>query len=156
MKASWKRLTAHLLLPLAVGGAAALLTRNGMGTFRQLALPPLTPPGWVFPVVWTALYLLMGAAAFLALGPQAPQGRVRRGWGLYGAQLAANFLWPLLFFRWGLLWAALAWLGALWLLVLATLAAFWRLDRRAGQLLLPYLAWVTFAGYLNLGVALGN
>ena len=81
---------------------------------------------------------------------------MRRARGLYGAQLAANFLWPLLFFRWGLLWAALAWLGALWPLVLATLAAFWRLDRRAGQLLLPYLAWVTFAGYLNLGIALGN
>ncbi len=156
MKPAWKRRTALLLLPLAVGGAATLLTRNSMAAFQALKQPPLSPPGWLFPVVWTLLYLLMGLASFWVASPGLDEQSARHALGLYGVQLAANFLWPLLFFRWGLLWTAFIWLMILWLLVLATLGAFWRLCPKAGWVLLPYLVWVTFAGYLNFGVALLN
>lgn len=117
--------------------------------YADLAQPALTPPGWVFGPVWTMLYLMMGVAAWL----------VWRRYGLHGAawplglflvQLVLNACWSYLFF--GRQNPGLAFLDilALWLAILATLIAFWRYHRPAGQLLLPYLLWVTFAVYLNL------
>ena len=74
----------------------------------------------------------------------------------YAAQLAFNFLWPILFFSFGLYLFSFIWLILLWILILITLLRFWRISKPAGDLLRPYLAWVTFAGYLNLGVYLLN
>ena len=85
-----KALIICLLLPLAVGGLAAALTQGSMEHFAALAQPPLSPPGWVFPVVWSALYLLMGAASFLVWKADAPQAEKTRALVLYGVQLATN------------------------------------------------------------------
>ena len=151
-----KALIICLLIPLAVGGLAAWLTMGSMAQFAALAQPLLSPPGWVFPVVWTILYLLMGWASFLVWKSGAPQAAKRRALGLYGAQLAVNFVWPLLFFRAGLYGFALIWLVILLVLVAETMLAFGRIDRRAAWLLAPYLLWLLFAAYLNAGVWLLN
>ena len=151
-----KALIICLLIPLAVGGLAAWLTMDSMAQFAALAQPPLSPPGWVFPVVWTILYLLMGWASFLIWKSDAPQAAKKRALGLYGVQLAVNFVWPLLFFRAGLYGFALIWLVILLVLVAETMLAFGRIDRRAAWLLAPYFLWLLFAAYLNAGVWLLN
>ena len=151
-----KALIISLLIPLAVGGLAAWLTMDSMAQFAALAQPPLSPPGWVFPVVWTVLYLLMGWASFLVWKSDAPQVEKTRALGLYGVQLAVNFAWPLLFFRAGLYGFALVWLVILLVLVAETMLAFGRIDRRAAWLLAPYFLWLLFAAYLNAGVWLLN
>lgn len=151
-----KALIICLLIPLAVGGLAAWLTMGSMAQFAALAQPLLSPPGWVFPVVWTILYLLMGWASFLIWKSGAPQAAKKRALGLYGVQLAVNFVWPLLFFRAGLYGFALIWLVILLVLVAETMLAFGRIDRRAAWLLAPYFLWLLFAAYLNAGVWLLN
>ena len=145
-----KPLVASLAVSLGVGGLSALLTRKSMEKYAFLDQPPLAPPGWVFPVVWTALFILMGVAAWRVWERDGP-GR-KKALTLYGAQLVFNFLWTLIFFNAGRYGLALVWLVVLWGLVLATLACFWREDAVAGKLMIPYLVWVTFAAYLNAGV----
>ena len=149
-----KPLAFQLLLSLGVGGLAALLTRGSMEAYGNLRQPPLSPPGWVFPAVWSLLYLLMAVAAYLVWMKGGP-GR-DRPLALYGAQLGANFLWPLLFFNLQNYALAFFWLVLLWGLVLVTIWRFYRVSPAAGRLLVPYLVWVTFAGYLNAGVWLLN
>ena len=145
-----------LVIPLALGGIAALLTGGGMATFETLNQPPLSPPGWLFPVVWTILYILMGIASYLVLTSGKSQESIRRTLVMYGIQLAFNFLWPILFFSLSAYLFAFIWLVALWLLILATTVSFYRISDIAGYLMIPYLIWVTFAGYLNLGIYLMN
>lgn len=149
----WKKLLLCIAIPLAVGGLAALLTGSSMERFASLKQPPLSPPGWLFPVVWTVLYVLMGIASYLVLVSGKPNRAALR---LYGIQLAVNFLWPLLFFRWELYWFAFAWLVLLWVLIIATAVCFHAIHKVAGWLFVPYILWVTFAGYLNFSIAVLN
>ena len=153
MKIQWKKLIVSVLLPLAVGGLSALLTRKGMQDFSSMAQPPLSPPAWLFPVAWTALYILMGVACYLVwISPQkAPNALFA-----YGIQLFFNFFWSILFFGIKNELLAFLWLLLLWTAILWTLVLFYRTRKTAGLLLVPYLVWVTFAGYLNLGVYLLN
>lgn len=155
-KDAWKPYVFWIGLAEAVGAFAGWLTRAGVEAYRQgLVKPPLSPPGAVFPVVWIALYALMGlGAARIYLAP-ASAGRSRAlGWFL--AQLGANFVWPLLFFDLQQFGLAFFWLVGLWALILGMIVAFWRVDRPAAWLQIPYLLWVTFAAYLNLGVWILN
>lgn len=135
------------VLPLAVGGAAAVLTMDAMAQYSALPQSPLAPPAWVFPAVWTVLYLLMGAASRRVhrLGTQESRNALM----LYYVQLAVHFVWPLLYFRAQEYAVAFWWLLLLLALVLAALSAFFRLDKAAGRLLMPYAAWLLFAAYLN-------
>lgn len=151
-----KCLIVCLAVPLAVGGLSALLTGDGMERFKSLNKPPLTPPGWLFPVVWTILFLMMGIASYLVWKNGRSHQKVRGALTIYGVQLGFNFLWSMLFFNRGLYLTAFFELVALWLLILLTTARFYRLSRAGGSLLAPYLLWVTFAGYLNFGVYLLN
>ena len=146
MKIKWKKLLLYLGIPLAVGGISSLLS-GGMEDYPRQA--PLTPPGWVFPVVWTILYLLMGYASYRILTSAATEVDKREALLLYGIQLALNFLWSPVFFglRWPL--AAFVILIAMWIFIWLTMQAFSEIDETAGNLLLPYILWVTFAGYLN-------
>ena len=155
MKINWKKLLLCLAVPLAAGGVSALLS-GGMDSYDTLRQPPLSPPGWVFPVVWSILYLLMGYASYRILTAYAGPDRKRKALVLYGAQLLLNVLWAPVFF--GLQWrlAALLLLIALWILILFTIRSFNEIDERAGDLLLPYLLWVTFVGYLNFGAYILN
>ena len=156
MKLDWKKLLLCMAIPLGVGGLAALLTGGGMGEYSNFIKPPYSPPGWLFPVVWTILYLLMGYASYRVVTAQSEPVKVRRALILYGAQLAVNFLWPLVFFgaKWYL--AAFFVLLVLWVLVFLCIYAFADVDEKAGDLLLPYILWITFAAYLNVGVYLLN
>lgn len=156
MKRNCKVLAACIALPLAAGGLAALFSGGGMGEYAMLEQPPLSPPGWLFPVAWSLLYVLMGIASYLVLRSGAQRGEVRRALRLYGIQLAVNFFWPILFFGLGLLLISFLWLVLLWILVLSTFLSFRRISPVAGWLLAPYLLWTTFAGYLNFGVYLLN
>ena len=156
MKVNKKLLALCLAAPLAVGGIAALLTRNSMDVFQQVNKPPLSPPGWLFPVVWTILYILMGVASYRVCTSGREEKAIDGAIRLYGIQLAVNFIWPILFFKLEMYLFAFVWLVLLWVLVLSALLRFHRLDRLAGYLMIPYLVWVSFAGYLNCGIWLLN
>lgn len=155
-KIKWKPLLLALALPLAVGSFSAFLTRDGMRAFASLRQPPLSPPAWLFPVVWTLLYLSMGLASYLVWVSGVSDRRRDRALTVYGLSLAANFLWPILFFTVQAWLAAFLLLLLLWALVGIAALLFGAITPRAGKLLLPYLAWLTFAAYLNLGVWLLN
>lgn len=152
----WGTLLIFIAIPLGVGVLAALLTMGSMEAYGQLLQPPFSPPGWVFPVVWTILYILMGWASYRIFTAEAPEEKKRSALIVYGVQLFFNFFWSLLFFRWELRLTAFFWLLALWVLVHATIQLFYRVEDPAGDLLLPYLLWTTYAAYLNMGVFLLN
>ena len=155
MKHKWKPLLISLAIPLAAGGAGALLS-GGMQEYPGLQRPPLSPPGWVFPIVWSVLYLLMGYSSYRTYASEASRADRWKALTFYGIQLFLNFLWPVVFFGLGWYWAAFIVLLALWILIYLTMHMFGLIDDTAENLLIPYLLWVTFAGYLNLGVALLN
>ena len=154
-KTDWKKRLICWAIPLAVGGLAALLS-GGMGSYKVMNQPPLSPPGWVFPIVWTILYLLMGEASYRVLTSGEDMALIRSALKAYIVQLALNFIWPLVFFGGQMYLLAFIILIALWIAIFITLRRFSPLDETAGNLLLPYLLWVTFAGYLNFGVYLLN
>lgn len=156
MKRRWKSLAIAIAIPLAVGGLSALLTMDSMKTFSSLNQPPLSPPGWLFGVVWTLLYALMGVASWLVYVSPAPQAEKTTALRLYGAQLLVNFFWSIIFFNLEAYLFAFAWLLLLWVLIFATLLYFYRIRPISAYLLIPYLAWVTFAGYLNYAIYLLN
>ena len=156
MKVKWKKLIICLAIPLAVGAVAALLSGSGMRQYGTLRQPPFSPPGWLFPVVCTIMNLLMGYASYRVLRSGAEEGQIKKALSLYGAQLALNFLWPLIFFGLEMYLLAFIVILALWVLIFLTINAFSDIDETAGNLLLPYILWVTFAAYLNVGVYLLN
>ena len=153
LKIQWKKLIVCLAIPLAVGGLSALLTRSGMESFETINKPPLSPPGWLFPVVWTILFVLMGIASYLVAVSDKPS---RTALTVYGVQLFFNFLWSILFFNLSQYLFAFVWLVILWILILITTVLFYRISKPAGYLMLPYLLWVAFAGYLNFAIYLLN
>ena len=137
-----------ILISLAVGGLSALFTMRGLPTYDTLVQPPLTPPAWVFPVVWSILYVLMGiGAARIWLSDDA--GRTH-ALSLFCVQLVINFFWSVWFFgnQWYLF--AFLWLLLLIAAIIRMLRAFYQIDRNAGLLQIPYLIWCLFAAYLNL------
>jgi len=136
------------ILALAGGGLSWLFSRKGLAeAYPLLQKSALTPPDWVFPLVWSILYILMGLGLAMVLQRNSPDTQgVGAVWFL---QLAANLLWSPLFFRWQLFLAALIDLAVLWLLILAMTALFARISKTAALLQIPYLLWVGFAGYLN-------
>jgi len=139
------------LLAGAVGGLAAAPGE----WYAALDKPSWNPPPWVFGPVWTTLYVMMGVAAALAwIGRGTRAGRA--GFWLFGLQLGLNALWSWLFFHWHRPDLALAELAALWVTILGNIIAFHRIRPVAGWLLVPYLAWVTFAGVLNASIASRN
>lgn len=155
-KINWKALIVALLIPLAAGGLSALLTKDNMLIFEYVKKPPLSPPGWIFPVVWTVLYILMGIASYLVYVSAASGPRKERALTVYAAQLVLNFFWTIIFFNLELFLAAFIWLVLLWLALFICMVLFAYISRRAVWLLVPYLLWVSFAGYLNLGIYLLN
>ncbi len=156
MKIRWKILIAAVAVPLAVGGIAALISADAMDSFAALEQPPLSPPGWLFPVVWTVLYILMGVASYLIYTSNAPRSEKVLALGLYAFQLFFNFFWSIIFFNLQKYLPALIWLIALWLLIIMTALAFRTISKASAWLMLPYILWVTFAGYLNWGIYLLN
>lgn len=156
MKANFRVLVLCVIIPVAVGALSALLTMNSMQSFDMIIKPPLSPPGWLFPVVWSILFILMGIASYLVYTSDAPKEQISKALAVYSVQLVVNFFWSLIFFNLEAYLFAFFWLVLLWILIIVTLVQFWNIRRSAGLLLLPYLAWVTFAGYLNYAIYLLN
>ena len=155
-KINIKSLVICIIIPLAVGGISALLTMGSMKDFAALDQPPLSPPGWLFPVVWTILYVLMGVASYLVLeAPSSPESK-KAAFKTYFLQLGFNFFWSIIFFTLGAYEIAFAWLVALLALIVLTTVRFFEINRVSGVLMLPYIAWVSFAGYLNLAISYLN
>ncbi|HEX4484691.1 MAG TPA: TspO/MBR family protein [Terriglobales bacterium] len=139
-------------LCVLVGVISGLLTRRDVADwYAGLKKPSFNPPNWIFGPVWTALYILMGVAAWMVWSQPASQ---LRNYALtwFAIQLALNFLWSMIFFRWHAITGALGEVSFLWLAILATMVMFWEVRPLAGWLLVPYLAWVSFATALNLGI----
>ena len=154
MKEKTKIFIAAIILPLAVGGLAALITKDSFEFYNTLQQPSFAPPAILFPIVWTILYVAMGVASGLVY--TTPSEHRFCAVKLYLFQLALNFFWPIIFFRLEALWLAFAWIVALLLAVAATTFKFYQVNKTAGYLMLPYLLWTTFATVLNLSIALLN
>lgn len=155
-KTAWKAYAAWILGTEALGALAGYLTREGTELYKTTTQkPPLSPPAIVFPIVWAALYALMGfGAARIWLKPKSSARQ--KALGFYLAQLGFNFIWSFLFFNAQNFGLAFVWLGVLLSLIVWMIASFEKLDQTAAWLQLPYALWVTFAGYLNYGVWMLN
>ena len=152
----WKTYLFWILLSESVGLLSGWLSREGTQLYSETMLKPaLSPPAIVFPIVWTILNALMGiSAARIRLAP--PSRQQQQGTNLFIAQLVVNFFWSLFFFNAQAFGFAYLWLILLIVLVALMVYAFWKVDPLAGILQLPYLIWVIFASYLNLGIWLLN
>ena len=141
---------------MAIGGLSGYLTRDGVELYNQtIQQPQLSPPSIVFPIVWGILYILMGISAARIYMSQ-PSDTRTKAMVLYVVQLVMNFFWSINFFNLQKFGIAFLWLVILWSLILAMILVFQKIDVIASRLQIPYLLWVTFAAYLNLGVWLLN
>ena len=154
-KSKIKPYAVSILLTLAVGGLSGFLTSMGMESFDTITKPPLTPPSFLFPIVWTVLFILMGvgAARIFMTEPTAARNRALI---VYVVQLVVNFLWSIIFFNLQAYDFAFYWLILLWVLILTMFYLFCKVDKPAALIQAPYAIWVTFAGYLNLMIWLLN
>lgn len=154
MRIKWKPLLLSIAFSLAVGGLSGFLVRNDFARYQDLHQPAFSPPGWVFPLVWTILYILMGISAYII-------SRTRNSMRepalfLYVVQLIVNFLWSPLFFGAGWYLFAFFWLLFLIYLAAAMVYDFYKIQPLAAYLQIPYLLWLVFAAYLNLGIWMLN
>jgi tryptophan-rich sensory protein len=141
-------LAGWLAASFLAGGLGAVASASAGAFYAQLSQPAWAPPAWLFGPVWSVLYVMIGVAAWLVWRKHGFSGATA-ALCLYGAQLVANALWTWLFFVWHLGALSLVEIIVLWLLIAATIGAFWRLHRLAAFMLLPYLAWVSFASALT-------
>ena len=156
MKKNWKIYGAWIAIAEAIGALSGLLSREGMRIYSQTVIQPtLAPPMWVFPVVWSILFALMGISA--AIIWQSPESELRsKGLNLFVAQLMVNFFWSLIYFNLQAFGFAFLWLVLLWALVAWMIWTFYQVEPLAAWLQIPYLLWLTFAGYLSFSVWMLN
>jgi tryptophan-rich sensory protein len=148
----WIALLACLMLCAFVGFAGSRFSRDALADwYPVLRKPDLNPPNWLFAPIWTILYLVMGVAAWM-IWRASPAPHVTSALIIFVVQLALNFFWSVVFFHWRRPDAAFIDLLLMWLAIVATIIAFAAVRPVAAVLLVPYLAWVTFAGYLNGGI----
>lgn len=150
----WKKLILCLAIPLLVGGLAALLSMNSFEVYKSVNKPALAPPSWLFGVAWSILYVLMGISSYMICISGSPESR--EALRIYAIQLVFNFIWPLVFFAARAFLPAFVLLCVLWVTVLIMINKFCSIRPAAAYLQIPYLLWLTFAGYLNIMVYLLN
>ena len=138
-----------VLLPLTVGFIAGRLNSQSMEVYTAFEKPAFFPPAWVFPVVWTILYILMGVASYLAWSNSSSKEEGRRALTFYLIQLALNFAWTFLFFSFKLYGLAFLDLILLLIFVIITTVKFFKINKIAGLLMIPYIIWLLYAGVLN-------
>lgn len=141
-----------VILTEVVGALSGILSREGITFYRQaVEKPALAPPPVLFPIVWTILYGLMGAGA-ARIAASAEGASRSNALNVYVIQLIVNFFWSPIFFNAQAYGFALFWLILLWALIIGMILLFYKVDKTAALLQLPYLLWVSFAAYLNYGV----
>ncbi len=156
----WKKIKPFVIsiaIALGIGGLSALLTSESMDIYSDIVQPPLAPPAILFPIVWTILYTLMGIGAALVWNKKEEQPKeVQDALIVYAVNLFMNFLWSIIFFNMRAFLFSFIWLVLLWVVILIMILKFRKVSPVAAYLQIPYLLWVTFAGYLNLAIFLLN
>jgi tryptophan-rich sensory protein len=156
----WRKIRPYIIstaITLGVGALSALLTRGSMEAYRNINKPPLNPPLIVFPIVWTVLFILMGiSSAIVYTKRNENQEDAYSALRIYGLQLAVNFFWSIIFFNMQAYLFSFIWLLLLWGLIITMITQFRKIDFSAAYIQIPYLLWVTFAGYLNLMIYILN
>ena len=153
-KIHWKKLLLHIAVPFLVGGISSLLTRSSMAKYQTLNQPPFAPPSFLFPIVWTTLFLLMGISTYLLA--QQDERKTTPAYRIYALQLLLNFIWPIIFFRLEAYLFAFMELLILIIIIWRMIVIFKRIYPLAGNLQIPYLLWTLFAAYLNFAIYLLN
>ena len=144
----------NLIIPLLVGGLSALLTRQQMEIYMHLNKPLLSPPGWLFPIVWTFLYILMGISSYMIYISQ--DDRRENALIIYAFQLFINFCWPLFFFNLHNYFIPLMILLVLIVTVIYMMILFKQINKTSFYLIIPYIIWLFFALYLNFMIFINN
>ena len=156
----WQKYKPYIIsiaIALGVGALSALLTQSSMDIYSQINQPPLTPPSWIFPVVWFVLYTLMGiGSALVYVNREREPDSAASALKIYAVNLVFNFLWSIVFFNFRAYLFAYIWLMILWVIIIVMIAKFRRVSPAAAWMQIPYLLWVTFASYLNLMIYLLN
>ena len=152
----WKRRTIGVLISIGiaegVGILSAVLTKDTMGKYKNLVQPLFSPPGWIFPIVWSILFLLMGIASYRIYYHGFQNAKVKNSLVFYEIQLAFNFFWTIIFFRLGLRGIAFLWILILLSLIVLVTVKFYKIDKIAAYLMTPYILWVSFASILNFSI----
>ena len=142
----------YSLLPI-VGGALVGLIISGYMNYGDMVKPPLSPPSYIFPIVWTILYILMGISYFIAAKDKENDKELNQ---IYILQLLVNFFWPIIFFVLKMYFTAFLWIILLLILVIVMIKELLKNNKISGYLQIPYLIWLLFATYLNIGIFLLN
>ena len=142
----------YSLLPI-VGGALVGLIISGYMNYGDMVKPPLSPPSYIFPIVWTILYILMGISYFIATKDKENDKDLNQ---IYILQLLVNFFWPIIFFVLKMYFTAFFWIILLLILVIIMIKELLKNNKISGCLQIPYFIWLLFATYLNIGIFLLN
>lgn len=153
MRIDWKKLIIITVITFIVGTFFSFFTMNSMDTFKDLS-KPINVPGVLFPIVWSILYLLMSISCYLIV--QSNDKDKKEGIILYAIQLVINSLWALIFFGFGAYLLSFIWIIILLIVVIIMLAKFYNINKIAMYINIPYVLWLLFAAYLNLGIYLLN
>lgn len=156
LKLNLKKLIISLLVPLGVGGLSALITGGNMDIYSKINRPPLSPPGIVFPIVWSILYTLMGISLYLVWNKNDNSSQSNIAYFWFAVQLFLNFIWSPIFFGAQQYLVAFIVLILLIASVVAMIISFYKISKPAALLQIPYLIWLIFAGYLNLAIYILN
>lgn len=152
-KINWKRLIIIIIITFIVGSFFSFFTMNNMDTFKELK-KPINVPGILFPIVWSILYLLMSISCYIITTKDDKSKDNAIIW--YGIQLVINSLWSLIFFGFSAYLFAFIWIILLLAIVIIMIAKFYKIDKMASYLNIPYVLWILFAGFLNLGIYILN
>lgn len=139
-----------IIIPLIAGALSAYITSGDMNLYETMARPPLSPPGWLFPIVWTILYIIMGVASYIVYMADIDLVQKKKALTFYIIQLVMNMIWSTLFFTFRLYLFAYIWLMVMWLLIVICTIRFYKIRPCAGVMMIVLLLWTTFAAYLNL------
>ena len=140
-----------MFVPLLIGAVSASLSAKGMVGYGEMAKPPLSPPAWLFSVAWTVLYLMMGLASYFIIVSEQNTRYKAIALIAYAVQLVMNFVWSIIFFNREAYLFAFVWLIVMWLIVIFCTVRFYSISKVASYLFIPYVVWLTFAAYLNMG-----
>ena len=147
-----KRLAISLLVPVVAGLISSLITRGDMDIYERIKKPALAPPGIVFPIAWTVLYILMGVSLYLVWNKRGLNPDKSKAFIFFGISLFLNFIWSPVFFSLESYAAAFVILVIMFIAVVLTVIEYSKIDGIAALLQIPYLLWLLFAGYLNLAI----
>lgn len=154
----WKKIQPYvvsIIIALVVGGLSALVTKDNMNIYDTINKPALSPPMFLFPIVWGILFVLMGISSAIVY-IKSEKGKAFDNLWIYGLQLIVNFFWSIIFFNMRSYLFAFVWLVLLWVLIIAMIVQFRKVSPVAAYLQIPYLLWVTFAGYLTVMIYILN